>query len=111
MYSFLPSLLSAFTAAWWWSAGLGAGIGLLYSAASLVATWFALRQDQRLFMVIVLGGVIVRMATALVIVVLILWLLPVEQVAFIGSFLGVFILGMIVEVWRLHRRLSATGDS
>ncbi len=107
MYSFLLSLLAAPAAAWWWSAGLGVGIGLLYSAASFVATWFAMRQDQRLFMVIVLGGMMARMATALVVVVLILLLLPVEPPVFIGSFLGVFIVGMIVEVWRLHRRMSA----
>ena len=105
MNSFLLSLLSAPAAAWWWSAGLGVGIGLLYSAASFVATWFALRQDQRLFMVVVVGGMMARMATALVVVVLILLLLPVEPAVFIGSFLGVFIVGMIVEVWRLHRRL------
>lgn len=109
MNSFLLSLPSAPVAAWW-SAGLGVGIGLLYSAASFIATWFALRQDQRLFMVIVVGGMMARMATALVVVVLVLLLLPVEPAIFIGSFLGVFIVGMIVEVWRLHRRLLTSDE-
>ena len=108
MGCFALLLLPAPIAVWWWSAGLGIGIGLLYSLASLVTNRIALRQDQRLFMVIALGGMLVRMMTALVVVVLILGLFPVDQVAFIGSFLGVFIIGMVVEVWSLHRKLSAT---
>ena len=108
MCCFALLLLPALTALWWWSAGLGIGIGLLYSLASLVANRIALRQDQRLFMVIVLGSMVVRMMAALLAVVLILWLLPVEQVAFISSFLGVFIIGMFVEVWSVHRKLSAS---
>ena len=107
MRCFALLLLPAPVALWWWSAGLGIGIGLLYGLASLVANRFALRQDQHLFMVIVVGGMVVRMLTAVVAVALILWLLPVVQAVFIGSFLGVFITGMVVEVWSLHRKLSA----
>ena len=103
-------LLPAPPAVWWWSAGLGIGIGLLYSLASLVTNRIALRQEQHLFMVIVLGGMVVRMMAALLAVVLILWLLPVEQAVFIGSFLGVFIIGMVMEVWSLHRRLLKKRD-
>lgn len=107
MRCFMLLLLPAPVAVWWWSAGLGIGIGLLYGLASLVANRFALRQSQHLFMVIVVGGMVVRMLTAVGAVALILWLLPVEQAVFIGSFLGVFITGMVVEVWSLHRKLSA----
>ena len=99
----LPALAAA-----WWSAGLGIGIGLLYSLASLVTNRVALRQEQGLFMMLVLGGMLVRMLAALVAVILILWLIPVEQVVFIGSFLGVFVIGMALDVWRLHRTLSAS---
>ena len=100
-------LLHALTAAWW-SAGLGIGIGLLYSLASLVTSRLALRREQGLFMVIVFGGMLARMLAALVAVVLILWLIPVEQVIFIGSFLGVFVIGIGADVWRLHRARSAS---
>ena len=55
-----------------------------------------------------MGGMLVRMLAALIAVVLILWLIPVEQVIFIGSFLGVFVIGMVVDVWRLHRAISAS---
>ena len=104
----LTLLLLPASAAVWWSAGLGIGIGLLYSLASLVTNRVALRQEQGLFMMIVLGGMLVRMLAALIAVVLILWLIPVEQVIFIGSFLGVFVIGMVVDVWRLHRAISAS---
>ncbi len=108
---FLLSLLSAFTAAWWSSVGLGTAMGLLYTVVSLLAHRFALRQGPRTFMMIVLGGMAARMGVALIAMVLILYLLPVEQAAFVGSFLGVFIVGMIVEVLYVHRAASAGRNS
>lgn len=104
----LLALPSALLSAWWWSAGLGAGLGVLYILISLLANRLALRKGQRTFMMIVLGGMIARMFAALVGVVLILLLLPVEQIVFIGSFFGVFVIGMIVEV--LHLRRGATAE-
>ena len=103
MCSSLLSMLSAFTPVWWSSVGLGAAIGLVYTVISLIANRLALRKAQLTFMVIVLGGMVVRMGAALIAVVLILLLLPVEQIAFVGSFLGVFILGMIAEVLYVRR--------
>ena len=108
---FLLSLLSAFTAAWWSSVGLGAAMGLLYTVVSLLAHRFALRQGPRTFMMIVLGGMVARMGVALIAMVLILYLLPVEQTAFVGSFFGVFIVGMIVDVLYVHRATPAGRNS
>jgi len=107
MYGLVLSVLNELASAWWWSAGLGIGIGLLYGAASFVANRYALRQNQQVFMLVVIGGMTVRMVVALVAVTLIMWLLPVEQAAFLVSFLGVFIIGIIVEVRHLHHRLLA----
>ncbi|MFQ5570782.1 MAG: hypothetical protein ACE5G0_13945 [Rhodothermales bacterium] len=111
MCGYLLSWLSAFTPAWWLSLGLGIGLGLLYSAASLVVNRYALRQDSHRFLLIVLGGMIARMALALALVALIVLLLPVEQVAFLASFLGVFVIGIIVEVMILHRKLLAANNT
>ena len=86
-------------------------MGLLYTVVSLLAHRFALRQAPRTFMMIVLGGMAVRMAVALIAVVLILYLFPVEQTAFVGSFFGVFVLGMIVEVRYVRRAVPAGQDS
>ena len=104
---FLLSLLSAFTAAWWASVGLGAAMGLLYIVISLVVTRFALRQAPRTFMMIVVAGMTVRLGLALIAVVLILYLLPVEQTAFVGSFFVIFIAGMIAEVLYVRRAAPA----
>ncbi len=86
-------------------------MGLLYTVVSLIAHRFALRQGPRTFMMIVLGGMAARMGLALIAIVLILYLLPVEQAAFVGSFFGVFIVGMIVEVLYVHRAAPAGQNS
>ena len=108
--SLFLSLLNAFTSAWWWSVGLGAAIGLIHGVISLLASRLALGKGVRTFMMIVLGGVLVRMAAALIAVVLVLLLLPVEQVAFVGSFMGVFLVGMIVEVRYARRAAPASRE-
>ena len=107
----LLSLLIAFTAAWWASVGLGAAMGLLYIVISLLAHRFALRRGPRTFMMIVVGGMTVRVGVALVAFVLILYLLPIEQTAFVGSFFGVFIVGLIVEVLYIRRAAPAGQDA
>jgi hypothetical protein len=104
-------LLAAVTSAFWLGLGLGSGIGLLHGLVSYVANRFAMRQNQRLFMLIVIGGMLVRMLVALSLVALVLLILPVDQVAFIGSFFGVFVIGLIGEVWSVLRHLAATKDA
>ena len=98
-------LLSGFSSAWWLSIGLGSGIGLLYAIASLLVNRYAMRQPGHRFLLVFMGGMMVRLALALVGVTLILLLLPVQQRAFVASFLGVFVIGLIVEIVRVHRRL------
>lgn len=102
----MPLLPSVSITAWGWSLGLGAGIGLLYILTSLLANRLALRKGPRTFMMIVVGGMLVRMTVTLAAVVLILLLMPVHQIAFVGAFAAVFVLGTILEVLHL-RRLTA----
>jgi hypothetical protein len=111
MCSLLLMLLSGFLSAWWSSAGLGIGVGLLYSAASLLANRYALRQDQPTFMLIVLGGMLVRILAALAVLALIVLVLSVEPIPFVASFSAVFLIGLIVEVLHLHRQRSAAADT
>jgi hypothetical protein len=87
----------------WLSIGLGAGIGLLYTAASMVLHRQAARLDDRRFLLVFLGGLIARMAAALILVVLVLAFVSVRELAFIGSFLIVFMMGLAAEVLRIHR--------
>lgn len=102
-------LLAALSSAFWLGLGLGTGIGLVYGLASYAANRFAMRQNQRLFMLIVIGGMLVRMLVALALVALVLLALPVDQVSFIGSFFVVFVIGLIGEVWSVARHLTSVG--
>lgn len=99
-------MLNVFTSVWWLSVGLGSGIGLLYGITSVAVNRYALRQDHHRFMLIAVGGMLARMLLALFLIALIVFLLPVDRVAFFTSFLGVFVLGIVVEVWSLHHRSS-----
>ena len=81
---------------------LGALLGLCYVAASVIVTRLA-RRTQR-FVLVVLGGMLVRMAAALVILVTCVLLLPVSIPALIAAFLCVFLVGLGVEVlWMLRQ--------
>jgi uncharacterized membrane protein len=99
--------------------GLGIGIGLaaMYAVASLVTHRIALRTDHRnQFLAIAMGGLLARMALALTLVTVTLVFVPVDETAFIGSFFGVFVVTLIMEVLHLHRQTSdvvqeAAGDA
>lgn len=98
--------------AWWLGIGLGAGLALAYGAASLFTYRRALLADSaQRFMAVMVGGILARMFTALLLFVLVLVLLPVSERAFIGSFFGVFVLCLILEVALLHRRANAVRGS
>lgn len=89
------------------SAGLGASIGLLYGAASLATIRLAARRGDRQFMLLFLGGMIARLAVAVVLVMLVVAIFEVHVPAFIGTLFFVFLLGLSVEVWLVHRRRLA----
>jgi len=87
---------------------IGTGLALLYGVSSLVAHRFALRaNDRNQFLGIVFGGLLTRMALALLSVMLVISYVSVSVTAFIGSFFGVFVVSLIIEVLYLHRQ---TGD-
>lgn len=86
------------------SIGLGASIGILYGVASLVTSRVAVRYGDQQFMLIFLGGMLARLAVAAALVLLVLVLFDVHAPAFIGTLLVVFLLGLIAEVWIIHRR-------
>lgn len=96
----------------WLSVALGVGIGLLYGIASLATLWLAARFDRaQLFMLVFFGGMMVRLAVALALVGLVLTFLAVQALAFVGSFLVVFLIGLVIEISRLHRGYMANSGS
>lgn len=93
----------------WLSMGLGAGLGMVYIAASYLSNRHALKSRQR-FMLVVVTTMLIRLLLALVILIGILLLLPVSPTAFLGSFFVVFVVGLILEIWFLHRNTPASDD-
>lgn len=88
------------------SLGLGAGLGILYIAASFLSNRQALKSRQR-FMLIVVTAMLARILLALILLIGIVLLLPVSPNAFLGSFFVLFVVGLILEVWFLHEHKSA----
>ena len=78
-------------------------IGALYTAAGVLVLRLSQRTDH--FVVVVFGGMLLRMFVALVVLLLILLYVPVLIPAFVGTFLCVFLAGIIAEiVWLITRR-------
>ncbi|MDE2955492.1 MAG: hypothetical protein OXU68_00570 [Bacteroidota bacterium] len=86
----------------WWSILLGVMLGLGYVTASMLVSRLA-RRSQR-FVLVVLGGMLVRIAAAVVILVASALLLPVYAPAMIAAFLCVFLVGLGVEVLLILRK-------
>lgn len=95
----------------WMSVGWGAGIGLLYAVASLATARLAARFGDRQFMLIFMGGMMARLAVAVVLVMLVLVLVDVHRLAFISTLLFVFLVGLAIEIWVVHRHRAAHGPA
>jgi hypothetical protein len=85
------------------SALSGAGIGALYVLSAYLTFRFALSRGQRMFLIVALGGIGVRLMVAVSVITLVLVLSSVNQPAFLAGFFAVFVLGLILEVLMLHR--------
>lgn len=83
------------------SIGLGIGLGLLYVFASYASNKRALRSGR--FTLIVVSAMMLRMFVALLFLAGILLMLPVSDVAFLGSFFVIFGIGLVAEISTLHR--------
>lgn len=94
----------------WLSIGLGGGLGLAYGFAAYLFNRMALRASREQFLKLVLGGLVIRMFGALAVVVLVLVTIPVRDGLFVGSFLIVFVVATIFEIYRLDRGGRASGN-
>ena len=76
----------------------------------MLVTKFALRQEQRVFMIIVFGGMIGRMLVALAAIAAIVLLLPVQMIPFLSSFLVLMVVGIGSEIrWLAVRKNEIPG--
>lgn len=87
----------------WLSVGLGVAIGFGYVAASYLSNKRAMRSGRN-FMLLVVSTMILRMFIALILLIGVMLTLPVSDSAFLGSFFMIFAIGLVAEIWALHRR-------
>jgi len=86
-------------------------MGLLYGASSYATYRLALHRPDRKFIALVLGGVMVRMFVALVVMTMIIALAPVDIAPLVGAFFAVFLVGLLVEIFVIHRRQTAASTT
>ena len=86
-------------------AGLLAGLflGLSYALAGYLMNRRAQSSPDQ-FMLWVAGGMGIRMFVALALIAIVLVAVPVDKAFFLGSFLVLFVLGVIVEIVVAYRR-------
>ena len=90
----------------WFGSIAGLSIGGLYTLTSYMTVRYALGKSDRLFMMLVLGGMAARLFVTMLILALILALAPVHRTALVAGFFISFIAGLIIEIRLLHRSTS-----
>ncbi len=93
----------------WLSVGLGSGLGLLYGSTAYLFNQRALGASHEQFLKIVLGGLVIRIFGFLAAVLVVLVTAPVREGVFVGSFLIVFAVATIFEIYRLDRGRRTSG--
>jgi len=86
----------------WFGALAGISIGGLYTLSSYLTVRIALGKSDRMFMMLVLGGMAVRLFVTMLILALILAVAPVHRTALVAGFIVSFIAGLIIEIRLLH---------
>ena len=92
---------------WWLSIGMGIGIVGVHAAVRVLAHYFAFSaSDQRLFLLLELGGLGGRMVLVFGAMALVLFFLPVRIAVFVSTVIVLLILSVIVETFLVARRMD-----
>ena len=102
------SRVSPMSDAIFWGLVWGALLGVLHAASSLLTHRIARRQPGARFMVVALGGLLVRLVLALLALTAGLVLGRLDPVAFVGAFFAVFALGLVAELTRTVRSSASS---
>ena len=94
----------------WLSAILGSGIGGIYILLSVISHRLALKKETQPFMLIVFGGMAIRLFVTVAAIALIFALVPVAKAVFLTAFLCIFLVGLVVEIWILHRQTNSLAE-
>ena len=92
---------------WWLSIGIGIGIVGMHAAIRVLSHYCAFgASDQRLFLLLELGGLGGRMVLVFGAVTLVLLFLPVQAAVFVSTVIALLILSVIVETLFVVRRMD-----
>lgn len=92
----------------WLSLLLGLGVGSLYGLAFFFTASFANKFADNRFLLIVFGGMLVRMAIMLLSVSAIVLFVPtIDVFVFVIALVAAVLLSLSIEVWVLYRRVKA----
>ena len=96
----------------WFSLALGLATGGIYLLLMYLSLRLARDRSRHSFMMIVFGGMGVRLFVAAATVTLVIVLAPVSEVVYLSTFFCLFLIGLVLEVLVLHRRYaSGTGET
>lgn len=87
----------------WISLMVGVGLGGGYTGVGLWGVRRAWHWSMSRFVRWIIGGMLVRMIGALVVLAVCIKVLALHTAALVGGFGGVFVLGLVLEIWSWHR--------
>ena len=96
----------------WYSVILGLGTGGIHVLLVYLSLRMAKGRGPGSFVMIVFGGMAIRLFVAVAIIALVFALAEVSKVVYIATFFCIFLIGLISEVFVLHRyQASMKNDS
>lgn len=78
----------------------------MYGLASWLTARRAARHGDRQFVLMFMGGMVVRLFVAMALVVFVLVLFEPQVLPFVSALLFMFVTGLVLEVWSVHARRS-----
>ncbi len=88
----------------------GVGLGLFYGVAGYLNFLWAMRRSGASFMVIALGGMLLRMTIAFLLVALGVLLLDVQENPFFLAFVSTFVVALALEITAMHKGWGVKGE-
>ena len=86
-----------------WSMAAGVFLGLCYAGANVLVVRVA--QNTSRFIPIVIGGMVLRMFAALIVLFIVIQLIPVVLPLFTGAFLLIALIGLFAEaIWLIRKK-------
>jgi hypothetical protein len=90
----------------WFSTALGLGTGGIYLLLVYLSLRLARGMGRRMFMMVVFGGMAIRLFVMASVIAIVIALASVSKVVYLAAFFVVFLIGLALEVVVVHRERS-----